>query len=135
MAVDVALELGHLLAPESDELGAQRAAGVDAGDGVVHDGGDLDVVEHRLHSHGSVIMSSLQQAAGAAGTALFVTLMAVGASAATAESATDAAAATSAGVHSAFLVGACLSLAAVVLAAFVRGGAAAGDADGPVLAH
>lgn len=92
----------------------------------------LGSLPRRLYSHGSAIMSTLQQVAGAAGTALFVTLMAVGASAAVASGTTDAAAATSAGVHTAFVVGASLSLAAVVLAAFVRGGAAR---DERVLAH
>ncbi|SDH57081.1 MDR family MFS transporter [Agrococcus jejuensis] len=97
----------------------------------------LGSLPRRLYSHGSAIMSTLQQVAGAAGTALFVTLMAVGASAAAAEGVAHAAAATSAGVHTAFLVGACLSLAAVVLAAFVRGGAATDEveADAPVLTH
>ncbi|MCP3425217.1 DHA2 family efflux MFS transporter permease subunit [Rothia sp. AR01] len=75
----------------------------------------------QLYSHGSAIMSTLQQVAGAAGTALFVTLMAIGAAAAAGQGVTDATAATSAGVHTAFTVGAGLSLAAVVLAVFVRG--------------
>ncbi len=89
----------------------------------------LGSLPRRLYSHGSAVMSTLQQVAGAAGTALFVTLMAVGAASAAAEGATGAAA-TSSGVHAAFVVGASLSLAAVVLAAFVRGGTAAG-ADAP----
>ncbi|QCR18055.1 MDR family MFS transporter [Agrococcus sp. SGAir0287] len=84
----------------------------------------LGSLPRRLYSHGSALMSTLQQVGGAAGTALFVTLMAVGAAAAAADGVTDAAAASSAGVHTAFVVGAVLSLGAVVLAAFVRGSGA-----------
>ncbi|CDK01492.1 exported hypothetical protein [Microbacterium sp. C448] len=61
----------------------------------------------------------MQQVAGAAGTALFVTLMSVTAAAALAEG-TDQVAATAAGVHTAFFVGAVLASAAVPLALFVR---------------
>lgn len=73
----------------------------------------------RLYSHGSATVSTLQQVAGAAGTALFVTLMSVGAAAAAAGGA-DAVAATASGVHAAFVTGACIASAAVVLTFFVR---------------
>ncbi|MET2012897.1 DHA2 family efflux MFS transporter permease subunit [Microbacterium chocolatum] len=72
-----------------------------------------------LYSYGSATVSTLQQLAGAAGTALFVTLMSVTAAGALAEGATPIAA-TADGVHAAFLVGAIVASAAVVLAAFVR---------------
>ena len=72
-----------------------------------------------LYPHGSAIVSTIQQVAGAAGTALFVTLMSVTA-AKQLQHGTDAAAATAAGIHSAFLVGAMVASVAVVLACFVR---------------
>lgn len=72
-----------------------------------------------LYSHGSAIVTTLQQVAGAAGTALFVTLMSVGSehAASTGEAPVPALAH---GVHIAFLVGAAISLVAVLLAVFVR---------------
>jgi DHA2 family lincomycin resistance protein-like MFS transporter len=72
-----------------------------------------------LYPHGSAIVGTLQQVAGAAGTALFVTLMSVTAAAEIA-SGEDAVAATASGIHSAFLVGAVIASAAVILACFVR---------------
>lgn len=72
-----------------------------------------------LYPHGSAIVGTAQQVAGAAGTALFVTLMSVIATAQISAGA-DAVAATAAGVHSAFLVGAIAASVAVVLACFVR---------------
>lgn len=73
----------------------------------------------RLYSHGSATVSTLQQVAGAAGTALFVTLMSVGAASAAADG-VDAITATATGVHTAFVTGACIASAAVVLTFFVR---------------
>jgi DHA2 family lincomycin resistance protein-like MFS transporter len=93
----------------------------------------LGSLPRHLYSHGSAIMSTLQQVAGAAGTALFVTLMAVGASAAVADGAPDAATATSEGVHLAFVVGASLSVVAIALAAFVRGAPARTAVDAPAM--
>ncbi len=58
-------------------------------------------------------------ARGAAGTALFVTLMTVGAASAASEG-SGIVEATASGIHTAFFVAACLSLAVIVLAAFVR---------------
>ena len=72
-----------------------------------------------LYSHGSAMVGTVQQVAGAAGTALFVTVL-------TAQSATLAAAgsgvvdATAGGIHAAFLVGAVISLAAIPAAFFVK---------------
>lgn len=71
-----------------------------------------------LYSHGSAIFSTVQQLAGAVGTAMFVTLMAVGTSNAVAAGA-EAAAATAQGIHVAFIVAAASSVLAVVLAFFV----------------
>ena len=82
-----------------------------------------------LYSYGSATVSTLQQLAGAAGTALFVTLMSVTAAAATSEGANPVAA-TADGVHAAFFVGAIVASAAVILAAFVRNPAV--DATAPV---
>jgi DHA2 family lincomycin resistance protein-like MFS transporter len=72
-----------------------------------------------LYPHGSAIVGTVQQVAGAAGTALFITLMSVTAASQIADGA-DAVAATAAGVHTAFLVGAAIASVAVVLACFVR---------------
>ncbi len=71
------------------------------------------------YSYGSAIFSTLQQVAGAAGTALFVTVMTL-VSAGALRSGEAAVPAMAAGLHSAFVVGACLSLVAVVLAFLVR---------------
>jgi DHA2 family lincomycin resistance protein-like MFS transporter len=60
-----------------------------------------------LYSHGSAILTTLQQVAGAAGTALFITVMTL----ASAGAGVDAA-----GVHAAFLVAAGVSLVTVVVA-------------------
>jgi DHA2 family lincomycin resistance protein-like MFS transporter len=74
-----------------------------------------------LYSHGSALVSTLQQVAGAAGTAIFVALLAVGMSGA---GETDVTVASPeqivAGVHLAFLAGAFVSLALVAVAFFVR---------------
>ncbi|WP_371333494.1 MDR family MFS transporter [Pseudonocardia sp. Ae168_Ps1] len=70
-----------------------------------------------LYSHGSVIVTTMQQVAGAAGTALFITVMTL----ASGDGGID-----EAGVHAAFLVAAFVSLAVVALA-FLTGGRAAAD--------
>jgi len=80
----------------------------------------LGSLPRELYPHGSAIVSTAQQLAGAAGTAVFVTLMTVGSAAAVADRGLSVADATGAGIHSAFFVAACLSLAVIVLAAFVR---------------
>jgi len=86
----------------------------------------LGSLPRNLYSHGSAIVSTLQQVAGGAGTALFVTLISVGAAQAAAGGA-DAVASTASGAHTAFFVGACCSLVVVALAFFVRN-APSGDA-------
>lgn len=79
----------------------------------------LGSVEPRFYSHGSAIVGTVQQVAGAAGTAMFVTVMAAGTAALTATGASIEVA-QSAGLRTAFTVGAILSVVAVVGAFFVR---------------
>jgi len=73
----------------------------------------------RLYSHGSATTSTLQQFAGALGTAVFVTIMSVGAADA-ASAGLDPVAAQGQGIHLAFVAGAVASLLAIVIACFVR---------------
>jgi DHA2 family lincomycin resistance protein-like MFS transporter len=80
----------------------------------------LNPLPPHLYSHGSAIMSTLQQVAGAAGTALLVSIYAVVA----------AGAGIVAGMHAAFLAAAVIALAAVVLAAMMRKTAGAGHPAG-----
>ncbi|MDV3126744.1 DHA2 family efflux MFS transporter permease subunit [Mycobacterium sp. 21AC1] len=70
----------------------------------------LGVLPDRLYSHGSAILTTLQQVAGAAGTALFVTVMT---KASQLGGAPDLP-----GVHAAFLAAAVIGVAAVVAAFF-----------------
>ncbi|GAA4682722.1 DHA2 family efflux MFS transporter permease subunit [Frondihabitans cladoniiphilus] len=77
----------------------------------------LGSVPAPLYSYGSATFSTVQQLAGAAGTALFITLMTVGTSASSSRSAMTAMAH---GVHTAFLWGAIVSLAGLIAACFVR---------------
>jgi MFS transporter, DHA2 family, lincomycin resistance protein len=72
-----------------------------------------------LYAHGSAIMNTLQQLAGAAGTAVFVAALTIGAAAAaTADTAETAALAS--GTQSAFLLGGIIGIVAVVFAPVVR---------------
>ncbi len=81
----------------------------------------LGSLPQRLYSHGSATIATLQQVAGAAGTAIFIALYATGvASTGAADPDLPSAAAAAAGAHLAFLAGGILSLAVVVLALFVR---------------
>lgn len=94
----------------------------------------LGSLPRHLYSHGSAITSTIQQVAGAAGTALFVTLMSVASADALAGGA-DAVTATGHGIHAAFVLGAIVASAAVILALFVRRPAdAEADAE-PVQPH
>nr|WP_246580527.1 DHA2 family efflux MFS transporter permease subunit [Deinococcus aestuarii] len=72
-----------------------------------------------LYSHGSAILSTLQQVAGAAGTALLVTLMAGRAASLTTQGAAQVPAQV-AGLHLAFTVSAAIAALAVGLALFLR---------------
>ena len=97
----------------------------------------LGSLPRHLYSHGSAIMGTLQQVAGAAGTALFVTIMTVTA-ASLAQTDGGGSAAIAAGVHNAFLVGAIVASAGVPLACLVRRPAdtsQAGDESRAMLAH
>jgi len=71
----------------------------------------------RLYSYGSATIATVQQLAGAAGTALFVALFTIGQLGAGGES--GGAAAEAVGVHNAFMAGAIISLLAIVAAFFV----------------
>ena len=71
-----------------------------------------------LYSHGSAITSTLQQLAGAFGTALFVSVMSVGTVNA-ASAGLDATAAQAQGIHLAFIVGAAASVLAIALSFLV----------------
>uniref|UniRef100_A0A942T934 Multidrug efflux MFS transporter n=1 Tax=Neobacillus citreus TaxID=2833578 RepID=A0A942T934_9BACI len=73
----------------------------------------------KLYSHGSAMVGTAQQLAGAAGTALFVTLLAIGTTAAVQGGTTDVAVATAAGVKTAFLTGAVISLFGILASVFV----------------
>jgi DHA2 family lincomycin resistance protein-like MFS transporter len=79
----------------------------------------LGSVEPRFYSHGSAIVGTVQQVAGAAGTAMFVTVMAAG-TASLAATGASIEVAQSSGLRTAFMVGAILSVVAVVGAFFVR---------------
>ncbi|MCU1579202.1 MAG: family efflux transporter permease subunit [Rhodoglobus sp.] len=71
----------------------------------------------RLYSYGSATIATVQQLAGAAGTALFVALFTIGQLGAGTNP--DGAAAEAVGVHNAFMAGAIISLLAIVAAFFV----------------
>jgi DHA2 family lincomycin resistance protein-like MFS transporter len=79
----------------------------------------LGAVEPRLYSYGSAIFGSTQQLAGAAGVALLVSVLSVGAAGLTASGA-DPVVATAGGVHQAFVVAAVLSVLAIVAAFGMR---------------
>ena len=72
-----------------------------------------------LYSHGSAILSTLQQLAGAAGTALFITIMTTRA-ATYAESGSTGLEAQAAGIHEAFLLGTALAVVAMALTFLVK---------------
>lgn len=76
-------------------------------------------VEPRFYSHGSAILGTVQQVAGAAGTALFITVM-TALTASNAAAGAGAEAAEAGGIRAAFLVGAVISVGAVVGTFFVR---------------
>jgi DHA2 family lincomycin resistance protein-like MFS transporter len=72
-----------------------------------------------LYSHGSAVVGTVQQLAGAIGTALFIAVMSAQVTTLTAQG-VSAVSATASGVHSAFMVGACVSLFAIPAAFLVR---------------
>jgi len=79
----------------------------------------LGALPTELYSHGSAIVGTVQQVAGAAGTALFVTVMTRTTATSMASGASDALG-VGAGVHAALLWGGVISAAAAALALFVR---------------
>lgn len=79
----------------------------------------LGALEPRLYSHGSATIGTVQQLAGAAGTALFVVLMVTRQETLLQEGASEPAA-LAAGVQVAFLAGAVLAAIAIPVAAMIR---------------
>lgn len=88
----------------------------------------LGSLPHHLYSHGSATVSTLQQVAGAAGTALFVTVM-TRRSVSELESGASMVEATASGVHAALFYGGVISALAVMVALFVRNTPATTDAE------
>jgi DHA2 family lincomycin resistance protein-like MFS transporter len=82
----------------------------------------LGALPQQLYSHGSAILSTLQQVAGAFGTAVFVSV-------ATTASLNPAGLPDAAGLRLAFVVAGCVGVLAVVAALFVRGAGAGRAAD------
>ncbi|WP_396822931.1 MDR family MFS transporter [Mycetocola sp. BIGb0189] len=78
----------------------------------------LGAVRPALYSHASAIVGTVQQVAGAIGTALFITILSVQSQALLAGGAT-AGAAVAGGVSQAFLVGACIATALILIAPFI----------------
>jgi DHA2 family lincomycin resistance protein-like MFS transporter len=97
----------------------------------------LGSVKPQLYSHGSAIVGTIQQLAGAAGTALFVSIM-TSTILSLSTSGESLAVATAGGIRAAFLVGAFISLLAIVAAFFVRRPAEYPEdahSDAPAMAH
>jgi len=88
----------------------------------------LAAVRPELYSHGSAMVGTIQQLAGAFGTALFVTVMSSVAASQLSTGATGVAA-TSAGIQAAFFCGAVISLFAIPAAFFIRRTPAVEGAD------
>ncbi|CAD5990163.1 DHA2 family efflux MFS transporter permease subunit [Agreia sp. COWG] len=82
----------------------------------------------KLYSHGSAVVGTVQQLAGAAGTALFVSVMSSQAAALAGGNVPDAVD-TAGGIHAAILCGAIISLAAIVISFFVKTPVQAEGAD------
>ncbi len=79
----------------------------------------LAALKPELYSHGSAIVGTIQQVAGAAGTALFISVMTSGATSLLARGAATSTAA-AAGIHTAFVYGAVISLFAIPAAFFIK---------------
>ncbi|NKE08381.1 MULTISPECIES: MDR family MFS transporter [Kocuria] len=91
----------------------------------------LGSLPQSLYSHGSALLNTLQQVSGAAGSALFITLMSLGAASAASGGAT-ATAAQAQGIHIAFLVAAGISVVAIVVSFLVPKRAEGSSARRPV---
>ena len=81
----------------------------------------------KMYSHGSAILSTVQQLAGASGIALFITVLSSRAATMMADG-SDPVSATAGGIHSAFVIGAIISLVAIPIAFFIRKPASNGAA-------
>ncbi|WP_413452872.1 MDR family MFS transporter [Georgenia phoenicis] len=79
----------------------------------------LGSVRPALYSHGSAILNTLQQLAGGAGTALFITVMSTRTAAGVADG-LGPVAAQAGGIHDAFLCGAALAVVAVAFSFLVK---------------
>jgi DHA2 family lincomycin resistance protein-like MFS transporter len=93
----------------------------------------LGSLRPKLYSHGSAVVGTVQQLAGAAGTALFITVMSSTAASRMSAGAGEVAA-TATGIQSAFFYGAIISLFAIPLAFFIKKPALSAQ-DGPPMAH
>lgn len=94
----------------------------------------LGSLQPRLYSHGSATIGTVQQLAGAAGTALFIALLTIGKVTASAAGASDVTALAT-GIHTAFMAGAIISLFAIVAAFFVPKPDLAHSPAGGEMAH
>ena len=79
----------------------------------------LSSIQPQPYSHGSALLGSIQQVAGAAGVALFVALMTATAASLTAQGVVPVEA-LAAGIRTGFLCGAILSLFAIIASFFVQ---------------
>ncbi len=79
----------------------------------------LGSLKPHLYSHGSAVVGTVQQVAGAAGTALFITIMSIQSTALASEGAVEVVA-VAGGVRMAFMTGAVVSLLGIVAAFFLR---------------
>jgi len=94
----------------------------------------LGSLPRHLYSHGSAMLSTLQQVAGAAGIALYVAIMTMTTAAIAGPGVTELEALTG-GLRTAFTVGASISLLAVVGAFLIRKPEGSGPEGAPVGAH
>ena len=85
-----------------------------------------------LYSHGSAVVTTAQQLAGAAGTAMFVVVMA-NSTVAAAGQGFGPISAEAQGIHSSFLVGACISLVTIVGTFFVKSTPKREGAEAPTM--
>jgi DHA2 family lincomycin resistance protein-like MFS transporter len=91
----------------------------------------LGSVKPRLYSHGSAVFGTAQQLAGAAGTALFISVMTIRSTSLLGDGVAEQAA-LAGGIRAAFLYGAVIFLLAVVASFFVRAPEEAGDSPAPL---
>ncbi|WNM28297.1 MDR family MFS transporter [Demequina capsici] len=91
----------------------------------------LGSLPERLYSHGSATVSTLQQVAAAAGTALFVSVMTALTVSGVAEG-TSTEAAQASGIRAAFLIAGGIAAIAFVLAFFIKRPETSGDGPAPI---